>query len=521
MTSKLAPKLKALRISELKVNDISIGDKKIDKTVPIKFKNGPIVFQTPFLEVIDGIRKTNFPEIFVIDTLFKGTSKHKIHQFYQFIEALETHISTLVEKNGTKWFDEKNVILKSLIRELENNNKLCFTKWPFELKNIIFIGENKEPFNHNEIKKGDAIRLIVEIPNLWVDKTQFGLAVVVKKIMVKPYCPKSEYDFNEDSDNDAGETANDDIISLLATEQKTRPKPSNQPVNMNAEVELIDASKATVKDYTSMPNMPNMPNMPFDLGPMTTSVQAHSKLPSNPSNQVGPTQNPTPNPTLNSMPNKSLNQKPTTNKIPNQISNKIPIQTPNKVVNQPPKPSLKTNTKPKVDTTAQVAPKKKNGPSSNKQKFATETLDSVSRKARSQKQPSVQVYKPQPIPNLKFSTKPKQDHVRFAISDKSVTDIEICEESQSPSQSPEYSNNLPEHEELYAGRLEQHDQHEQLESLEPFEQFDDRIDSITEDEFVVSNDNYSANKNSNFLKQLVDGYNMDDEIMLNDDDMEF
>lgn len=223
--------IKALKISDINnlLEEITIGTKKRNKTVPITLRGKPIVFQTPFLEVLNNLRSTIYPFIYQLDTLFKGDSKQRIYQWYQFIENLETHISNQLINIGSKWFTQNNVVIKSLIRELDAEKGIFFVKWPIDLNTNIFVDENRKPFDYTTLKEKDLIKLIVEIRDLWIQENQCGLTVVVRKILVKPYIEKikieSEYIFNEeDSDNFTEEDDKENnIISLLATEQKTRP----------------------------------------------------------------------------------------------------------------------------------------------------------------------------------------------------------------------------------------------------------------------------------------------------------
>ena len=225
------PAIKALKISEIDVNDVIIASAKKNNKVSITYKKNPLVFQTPWLEITaDKLKKTSFPNIFQMDTLFKGDSKQKIHQFYQFIELLETRICEQVEKHGTKWFTQKNIILKALARESETHKGLYYIKWPIELKSNIFVDENNQPLHPSTLKEHDRVKCIVEVSNLWINTNQFGLASVVQKIMVSP--PKEkiipEYMFAK-SDSLSDDNSNESVISLLATESARTSKPSQKP----------------------------------------------------------------------------------------------------------------------------------------------------------------------------------------------------------------------------------------------------------------------------------------------------
>jgi len=224
--------IKAQKISDIKVSDIIVSNKKTGKTVPITYSDTTLVCQTPFLEVKGELIKTPYPNIYQVDTLFKGDSKQKIHKWYQFIENLETHISEQVMNNGSKWFTRKDVVIKSLIRELEAEKGVYFIKWPIDLQTNIFVDEQKNQFNPINLKDKDLIKLIIEVSYLWIDENQCGLAIVVHKILVRPFIEKlqSEYIFDDtDSESDSlGDEKDNKIISLFATEQKPKTQNTGQ-----------------------------------------------------------------------------------------------------------------------------------------------------------------------------------------------------------------------------------------------------------------------------------------------------
>lgn len=230
MTSKQL--IKALRISNIKITDITIDSKLSNNRVPVYYeKSKSLICQTPWMEVRGELRKTSHPNIYQLDTLFKGDRKEKVDAWYQFIENLENHISQQVEVHGLKWFTEKNVTIKTLIREEETG--LHFIKWPLNLVHNIFIDVNKNSYDYKSIKEKDLVKFIVEVSNLWIHGNQFGLAVVVQKIMVKPVSTEieTEYIFDDSDHSFSDEESN--LISLLATEQKVFNRASENLVTFN------------------------------------------------------------------------------------------------------------------------------------------------------------------------------------------------------------------------------------------------------------------------------------------------
>lgn len=221
--------IKALKIKDIKVGDILLGQKKQNKNVPITLTNKSIVFQTPFLEVKE-LRKTPMENIYQLDTLFKGDTEKKIKEFYQFIEGFESHILEQVNKFGTKWFTQKNIIFKSLIREDENDKGIYFLRWLIKMNPEIFVDESKNAFDYEKLHIRDSVKLIVEISDLCLDERQCGLAAFVQKIQVRPLVEKivSEYIFDESESELETDEKSDNIISLLATEQKKSAAQENK-----------------------------------------------------------------------------------------------------------------------------------------------------------------------------------------------------------------------------------------------------------------------------------------------------
>lgn len=233
MTSKKEV-IKALKISDIVIDDITVGTKKVNKVVSIKLNNSSLVFQTPYIEITGGLKETSYPGLYQINTQFKGDDQQKVKDFYYFIEYLEKKITEQIEVYGAKWFTDKKVIIKSLIHENENKG-LFYSRWAIDLKNNIFIDKDKKPFDYKNIKEKDQIKMIIEISSLWINGNECGLAAIVHKIMVKSYVEKvqNEYEFDESESSDNDNSKNN-IISLLATEQiKPQTKINSNVKNQN------------------------------------------------------------------------------------------------------------------------------------------------------------------------------------------------------------------------------------------------------------------------------------------------
>lgn len=248
--------VKASKISNINIKNVTIATSKKNKTVPIFYKecnstfgkqNKSLIFQTPFLEVMDPVQDTRLSGINQFVTCFPSKPHIKKNHFFNFIENLETYIIDLVDKTEESWFAEKNVTMTPLIRET-TDTCINYIKWPFYNTSCLFIDEKKQPFNFENIRKKDSVKLIVEISNLWIDKNQFGLEINIQKVMVRPHLEKiqSEYIFDEDSSSES-EEANNKMSQLFATDQKSK---NSKSIKHNSNLLFAEADN---KKSTQLP----------------------------------------------------------------------------------------------------------------------------------------------------------------------------------------------------------------------------------------------------------------------------
>lgn len=284
--------IKAQPVSKIDIRNISFNKEKIDKMVDITVENdndeeSQLLFQTPYLEVSQPLTNTAFQNISQLETVLRGDNEKNMQDFLTFANSLEEATFNHVEKYGNAWFNTPNVQMKPLIRDA-NGEK--FIKWPIQLRpdTNIFTTQDGSAFDFNTLKVGDVVKFLVLIPGLWVNDNQFGYAIMVEKIRVKPFTMKPivEYIF-DDIEEEEDVDDNNDLISALATECNTSTrkklnldkkrndkfsKPSN--AQMMTPLETINDDK-TVMDLldTKRPRAKQVGNgFPFSNKEVTVSV---------------------------------------------------------------------------------------------------------------------------------------------------------------------------------------------------------------------------------------------------------
>jgi hypothetical protein len=252
--------IKPLKISEIKISDIIIGNKTKNQKVPLSLKGKPIITQTPYFEVISTVMKTSHDNICQLETIPDENSEKSI-RFLQFIEDIETYICNYLQSGNLNWFNDHNITFKSFIRE--DKQKRVYIRWPMELTNDLFINFKKEIIDPFKIKEGQLIRFIIEISNLWINENKIGLAIIVQKAMIKDKEEVSnietEYIFTE-SEEENNSDENDSIYTSFVTEQKevdSRSKSPNEQVKPMDTKESFHQEDSQIKSHHKEHNQTN------------------------------------------------------------------------------------------------------------------------------------------------------------------------------------------------------------------------------------------------------------------------
>lgn len=244
----------SLKISEIDLKNLNLKfnncQKSSVKKIPIKYLNESLIFQSPFLKITGPIKKTGHSDFCQFDTQFQGDTNRRNVQWLNFLEKMEDHIIDEITNNSSDWFQKKNLELKSLIREKNDDSGSLFVRWIINV-NTQLINDKKEVFHFNDLKENDCIKLILEISDLWVSGNRFGLATIIHKGMVIQHVekPEIEYIFNENESEESVDGYDDDILSLIATEQKPKMiQNENFQKNKNISEQLTQKNRVRFQD---------------------------------------------------------------------------------------------------------------------------------------------------------------------------------------------------------------------------------------------------------------------------------
>lgn len=241
------PIIKALNISNVVISNVVVANKLRNKKAPIHYNDGKLVFQTPYLTANSILVQTSTPNIYQFDTVFKGKSKKRCKELFEFIDTLESDIANKIIRNGMNWFTTSDISIKSLIRQ--NNDETFFIRWLLDLSSCVFIDDSKNQINpHESLDVKDLVRFIVEVKGAFVQDNKIGLAVIVHKIRVKKPEPKDkvvpEYDFDSESESDNSEEKR--FVPVLETEKA--------PHSKNTRIIQTNQSREYDLDYNQLKN---------------------------------------------------------------------------------------------------------------------------------------------------------------------------------------------------------------------------------------------------------------------------
>jgi hypothetical protein len=223
-------KIQALPISRVVLGNISIDSTQSTRNQSSKnvlYGNSPLIIQTPFLRVVKKPNPTNHHTIVEMVTDFESENprdKERATKFFEFLENVEDHLTTIVTRNHMNLFTTKNIDLKPVIRINEEGK--YYIRWYVDMTEASITDDSGNILDLIDLEPGTLVRMIVELAYVWFGTEMFGLCYKVHRILTKQYTPpppvvKTEYMYASEDDEESSEN-DDHIRSLIATERPKR-----------------------------------------------------------------------------------------------------------------------------------------------------------------------------------------------------------------------------------------------------------------------------------------------------------
>lgn len=226
--------IKALKINEVNINDLELGNCKGDKFVPFSINSNKLVIQTPWLKCTDYpiFQAPNFENIHLLNLYLIGKNNEEGIAMYNFLDSLEAKASEIIDAKKRMWGKENLEVFKSLIRNHPETNR-PFIHLPIEFKSdsSIFIADDGSIYDYKDLAPHGYVKAIIDFTGLWINNTECGFHASIKKVKVHTNQREENYVYEfADSDNEFNADNNiHTVMSQLDTEKL--PKRKNDSVH--------------------------------------------------------------------------------------------------------------------------------------------------------------------------------------------------------------------------------------------------------------------------------------------------
>lgn len=225
------PALPISRISFPKITieqtDTRAGRNQASK--PILHNGNPLIFQTPFLTVMEKPAATTHRNIVEMMTSFEAenpSDKKRAARLFDFFEGVEDHLTSLVVRDHTKCFTTKEIELKPIIRA--NADGQYYIRWLVDMTEATVTDQSQSILDLIDLEPGSLVKMIVELAYVWFGNEMFGLGYKVHRILTKknePPVPVVKTEYLYVSDDEESSEEEDPIRSMIATERPRRSSP--------------------------------------------------------------------------------------------------------------------------------------------------------------------------------------------------------------------------------------------------------------------------------------------------------
>ena len=195
---------KPLLIDNINFNNINIDRLDIEsntrKNLYLKYNNNDLILQIPELLYTNELKEREDYYEIIIDIVCRN--KEKTNNFIDFLDNLDKYFISLISKNKNKYFNNKKIKYKSILRDNNNNKfiKLKLLKYNIN-NNILRIVNNSKSISLKELNKECYIKILININAIWINDHIFGIYLKPILINIRPIL-HTNISFIKDSENE-------------------------------------------------------------------------------------------------------------------------------------------------------------------------------------------------------------------------------------------------------------------------------------------------------------------------------
>ena len=272
-----------LLIDNINFNNINIDRVDIEndnrKNLYLTYNNNNFIIQTPELFYNDELKEMDEYYEILIDLVCKN--KEKTTKFITFLNNLDKYFITLISKSKNKYFNNKNIKYKSILREKNNKKfiKLKLLKHNVN-NNILRIVNNNNSISLEELNNNCYLKMLININAIWINNNIFG--IYLKPILInKRSIINNNISFIKDSETEKS-ILDSNIDSNINSINNLQSSILKQKKHVNTEKVLISNNNSSIKSKntdTSTVTISSMSNNNNHIDMSTISFTTLDNIP--------------------------------------------------------------------------------------------------------------------------------------------------------------------------------------------------------------------------------------------------
>jgi len=240
-----------LLIDNINFNNINIDKVDIEndnrKNIYLIYNNNSFIIQTPEFSYNNKLKEMDDYYEIIIDLVCRN--KEKTTKFITFLNNLDKYFITLISKNKDKYFNNKNIKYKSILREKNNNKFIKLKLLKYNINNdILRIVNNNNSISLEELNNNCYLKMLININAIWINNNIFG--IYLKPILInKRSIINNNISFVKDSETEKS-ILDSNIDSNINSINNLQSSILKQKKHINTEKVLISNNNSTKSNRT-------------------------------------------------------------------------------------------------------------------------------------------------------------------------------------------------------------------------------------------------------------------------------